>query len=261
MINIFQVTILGVIEGITEFLPISSTAHLDFFRFFLQIPISDFVKSFMIIIQFGAILSVVVLYRKKIFSSWIYFKNLLIAFIPTGIIGFLLYKIIKNFLIGNTELAAITLVLGGIMILIFEKRTKKDNASKKENIEELTVRELLILGGAQALAVIPGISRSGAVIIAGRSINLSSILIAEFSFLLAIPTMFFASLYDIYKSGFSFETGEWKILAIGFVISFVVALLVVRWLINYIKTHSFSIFGWYRIIVGILIMIFILFQN
>jgi undecaprenyl-diphosphatase len=257
MISFFQAIVLGIVEGITEFLPISSTAHLDFSRFFLQISTTDFVKSFIIIIQFGAILSVVVLYWKKIFGSFIYFKNIIIAFIPTGLIGFVLYKIIKGFLIGNTFLAALILILGGIVILIFEKVDKERKIVRKEKIEELTVPELLILGIAQALAVVPGISRSGAVIIAGRSMKLSSPLIAEFSFLLAIPTMLAASLYDIYKSGIDFSKGEWGTIALGFIISFIVALIVVKWLINYVKNHSFSVFGWYRIVVGVLIFLII----
>ncbi len=257
-----QSFILGVVEGITEFLPISSTAHIDFVRYFLDISLTSFIKSYEIIIQLGAILAVFVIYFKKIFSSFSYIKNIVIAFIPTGIIGFLLYKIIKSLLIGNTLLASIMLVLGGVVILYFEKRNKishKSDLYEKEDIKDLSVKELLILGFAQALAVIPGISRSGAVIIAGRSMKLKANLIAEFSFLLAIPTMFLASLYDIYKSGFSFEKGEWGVLSLGFIVSFLVAFLVVKWLINYLKTHSFEIFGWYRIIAGLVIFLFLVF--
>ena len=257
--SILQTFILGIIEGITEFLPISSTAHIDFARYFLNIPLTSFLKSYIIIIQLGAILAVFVIYFKKIFSSFSYIRNIIIAFIPTGIIGFILYKIIKSFLIGNTLLAAVMLVVGGIVILYFEKKRKGQVRNDgKEDIKDLSIKELLILGFAQALAVVPGVSRSGAVIIAGRSMNLKPGLIAEFSFLLAIPTMFLASVYDIYKSGLNFKRGEIDVLVIGFIVSFVVALIVLKWLINYLKTHSFEIFGWYRIIIGLIIILFLL---
>lgn len=246
--------ILGVVEGITEFLPISSTAHIDFARFFLQIPVTEFIKSFEIIIQLGAILAVVVLYFKNIFK-FKYIRSIIIAFIPTGIIGFLLYKVIKNFLVANTLLAAIMLVLGGVLILYFEKRSKDRVGEEKDEIEKMTVRELITLGIAQALAVVPGVSRSGAVIVTGRELRLSPRLITEFSFLLAIPTMLAATVYDVYKSGISFTGVEWNLVLAGFVVSFLVALVVIKWLINYIKSHSFKIFGWYRIIFGIILIL------
>lgn len=248
--------ILGIVEGLTEFLPISSTAHIDIARNFLAIPSSEFIKSFEIIIQLGAILAVVVLYAKKVFSSFKYIKNIIIAFIPTGIIGFVLYKLIKSYLIGNVWVEAIALLLGGIIIILFENYQIKKNVIENENtnIENLNIKELLILGTAQALAVIPGVSRSGAVIISGRAIGLNRTLITEFSFLLAVPTMLLATVYDIYKSGVSISSSEWGSIALGFIVSFVIALIVIRWLIKYIKSHSFKIFGWYRIVLGILLI-------
>lgn len=252
--NFIQAVIFGIVEGITEFLPISSTAHLDFTRFFLSLPSTEFIKSFEIAIQLGAILAVVFLYWNKISRKYI--KNILIAFIPTGIIGFLLYKIIKSFLIGNTLLASMMLIVGGIVIIFFEKKFHfKDN--QKDDIEEFSIKELIILGLTQALAVVPGVSRSGAVIIAGRSINLSARSIAEFSFLLAVPTMLTATSYDLLKNGFVFSADNWVSLSIGFTVSFVVALFVVKWLIGYVKKHSFEIFGWYRILIGIIMILFI----
>lgn len=249
--------ILGIVEGVTEFLPISSTAHIDFVRFFLQIPVTEFIKSFEIIIQLGAILAVVVLYFKKIFNVK-YIKNIIIAFIPTGIIGFLLYKVIKTFLVANTLLAAIMLVAGGVLILYFEKRSKDRVGEQKDEVESMTVRELITLGIAQALAVVPGVSRSGAVIVTGRELRLSPRLITEFSFLLAIPTMLSATVYDVYKSGIGFTGVEWKLVIVSFIVSFLVALGVIKWLINYIKSHSFKIFGWYRIVFGIVVILAIL---
>lgn len=252
--SIIQSIILGIVEGITEFLPISSTAHLDFTRIFLQIPETEFIKSFEICIQLGAILAVLILFFNKIKTSRVYVKNVLIAFIPTGIIGFLLYKVIKSFLIGNTILAATMLVLGGIIIIWFERKFKDRKKVKSDDIKDFSIKDLLILGLAQSLAVIPGVSRSGAVIIAGRSLKLSAESITEFSFLLAIPTMTLATIYDLYKNGLYFTSENWFSLIVGFLISFFVALYVVHWLIDYIKNHSFEIFGWYRIIFGLIIL-------
>ncbi len=254
-----HILILGIVEGITEFLPISSTAHLEIAQHLLNISTTDFIKSFDIVIQLGAILAVIILYARKILSSSKYFLNICIAFIPTGIIGFLLYKVIKSFLLGNIILAASMLVLGGIIIVIYEYKHRRDyNIASIKTIESLSVRELLILGTIQVLAVIPGISRSGAVIIGGRMLGLPRIVITEFSFLLAIPTMLLAAAYDLLKSGFYFSEGEWGTITLGFIVSFITALLVVKWLLRYIKTHSFAIFGWYRIILGIILLIFFL---
>lgn len=263
--NIIQAIIMGVVEGMTEFIPISSTAHLEITQMILGLPQSEFIKSFIIIIQLGAILAVVFLYRKKIFSLPVgrqvlppYLKNIIIAFIPTGLIGFLLYKIIKSSLLGNIFLAALMLFLGGIVILLFERKyqNKTENALGVKSIEDLSVKQLLILGSAQALAVVPGVSRSGAVIIAGRTLGLSRILITEFSFLLAIPTMLAASSYDLLRSGLSFGRGDWVALSIGFVVSFLVAIVIVKWLIDYVGKHSFEMFGWYRVLLGALLIFY-----
>lgn len=258
--TIFQSIILGVVEGITEFLPISSTAHIDFARIFLGVATTPFLKSFIILIQLGAILAVFVLYFKKIFSSTTYIKNIIIAFIPTGIIGFFLYKIIKKFLLANTLLAIIMLIVGGIIILYLEhKRDNRRLIEEKENIDDLTTKELLTLGLAQSLAVVPGVSRSGAVIVCGRAIKLSPSLITEFSFLLALPTMFFASVYDIYKSGITFSVNDIYLILTGLIVSFIVALFAIKWLIGFVKSHSFKFFGWYRIIFGTILLILICF--
>ncbi len=256
--NIFQTIILGIVEGLTEFLPISSTAHIDIVRSFLSIPPSDFIKSFEIIIQLGAIMAVVAIYARKVFSSWIYIRNLIIAFIPTGIIGFILYKLIKSFLLGNILIMALALLLGGIIILIFEKKMEKNNIDENlstGDIKDMSIKQLIILGLAQALAVIPGVSRSGAVIIAGRSMKINRTLITEFSFLLAVPTMLSAVIYDIYKSGFSFSESQWGTIILGFIVSFVVALIVIKWFLFFIRKHDFKIFGWYRIILGLLLIL------
>lgn len=259
--NIIETILIGIVEGLTEFLPISSTAHMDIARELLSIPQTPFLKSFIIIIQLGAILAVVVLYARKVFSSWGYIKSLLIAFIPTGIIGFLLYKFIKSFLLGNVLVEVTSLIVGGVIILIFEKisnKKREEENNSSVDIRSMSLRQLIILGVAQALAIVPGVSRSGAVIIAGRSMKINRTLITEFSFLLAVPTMLAATIYDIYKSGLSFTGSEWGIVGIGFVTSFIVALIVIKWFLSYIRKHSFEIFGWYRIVFGIIILIFIL---
>ena len=260
--SIFHTIILGIVEGLTEFLPISSTAHMDIVRVLFLIPSSEFIKSFEIIIQLGAIMAVVLLYANKVFSSWLYIRNLAIAFIPTGIIGFILYKLIKSFLIGNIWVEAIALLIGGIIIIFFENQQSKIDQTKIEQIklEDLTIKQLLTLGIAQSLAVIPGISRSGAVIISGRAIGLGKSLITEFSFLLAVPTMLAATVYDIYKSGISFSSSEWGTVFIGFIVAFIVAFLVIKWFLEYIRKHSFKIFGWYRIVLGFVLILALYFN-
>lgn len=251
--NFFDAFILGIVEGVTEFLPISSTAHLDISRLLLGLPASSFVKSFEIAIQLGAILAVVYLYREKIFS-YIYLKKIIIAFIPTGVIGFILYKLIKDFLLGNTLVIAWAMLLGGIAILVFEGLYKESQGQEsKLEIESLSVRELLVMGLAQSLAVIPGVSRSLAVILSGRLMGISKVLVTEFSFLLAVPTIFFATVYDLYKSGENFAQNEWGFLLLGFLVSFVTAIFFIKWLLHYIKNHSFALFGYYRVALAILI--------
>jgi len=254
--NFIQTIIISIVEGITEFLPISSTAHMDITRAILGIPATPFLKSFEIIIQLGAIMAVAVLFARKVFSSWKYIINLIIAFIPTGIIGFILYKLIKSYLLGNILIEAGALLIGGIIILIFESRKIAQDKIENQNerVEDMSVKQLIILGISQAIAVIPGVSRSGAVIIAGRSMKISRKLITEFSFLLAVPTMLAATVYDVYKSGFSFSSSEWGTISIGFVVSFITAFLVIKWLLEYIRKHTFKIFGWYRILIAIIIL-------
>jgi undecaprenyl-diphosphatase len=264
--NIFHSIIFGVVEGLTEFLPISSTAHMDITRFLFGISPTDFIKSFEIIIQLGAILAVVVFYFWRVISSRKYILNLIIAFIPTGIIGFILYKSIKSYLLGNIWVEALALIIGGIIIIIFENyfaKKSNNNLSIEEEgkIEDMSIKQLITLGIAQAFAVIPGVSRSGAVIIFGRAIGLDKKLITEFSFLLAVPTMLSATLYDIYKSGVSFSSPDWLFIIIGFLVSFLVALAIIKWFLSYIKNHTFKIFGWYRIIIGSILIIALFFSN
>ncbi len=256
--TILQTIILGVVEGITEFLPISSTGHLILASRILGIADSDFLKSFEIIIQFGSILAVVVLYWKKIWSGGIeMWKKVLTAFVPTAIIGFLLYKILKHYLLGNVAVVLWALLLGGVILIVFEiwykeKSTPKIDDRTFSGWNEISYKKSFLTGVWQALAIIPGVSRSGATIVGGLAMGISRQAIVEFSFLLAIPTMAAASGYDLLKTGASFSGNQIYLLILGFVVSFLVALATIKWFISYIKTHSFISFGVYRIIVAVL---------
>lgn len=252
--TIFHALILGIVEGVTEFLPISSTAHLIVSAKILGLIQSDFLKSFEIAIQLGAILAVVIVYAKRLGRNIELWKRVIVAFIPTGLIGFVLYKLIKN-LLGNIHVVVWVLLLGGIVIVLFELLRK----DKVEDVplENISYKQAIIIGTAQSLAVIPGVSRSAATIISGLSLGLSRKTIVDFSFLLAIPTMLAATGYDLLKNGSAFSLGEFHLLGIGFIASFFVALLSIFFLLSFIKKHSFMWFGVYRIIISIIILTFL----
>ena len=256
--NFLHVILLGIVEGITEFLPISSTAHLEFVSHILGILQTDFVKSFEIAIQLGAILAVIIIYFKKLFQNFNIkvWKNIIIGFIPTGIIGFILYKLIKQFLLGNIWIAAVMLIVGGIVILVFEKKfaRKAEDSYSIRSVEDLSVREMLTLGVIQAIAVIPGVSRSGSIIIGGMGMGIPRPVIVETAFLLAIPTMAAATGYDLLKTGINFSGHEWLMILVGALVSCIVAYIAVRWLIKFVTRSDFKIFGWYRIIAGIIFL-------
>jgi len=244
----FDSILLGIIEGITEFLPISSTGHLVLTATVLRIAQSDFVKTFEIVIQLGAILSVIVIYFKKFFDPELV-KRLLVAFIPTGVIGLLLYHILKTYLLGNDYLVLAALFLGGIAIIAFEYWHV--DADTDAEIKTVSYRQAFLIGVAQSFAIVPGVSRSAATILGGLTLGLSRTTIVEFSFLLAVPTILAASGLDLFKSGFSFSESEWVLLALGFVTSFIVAMAAIKWLLGYVRHHSFIAFGVYRIALAI----------
>jgi undecaprenyl-diphosphatase len=250
--HFYHAIILGIIEGLTEFLPISSTGHLILFSNLLQIPQTEFLKSFEIIIQLGAILAVVVLYTKKIIQNKNLFLKLVYSFIPTAIIGLLVYKYVK-ILLGNPIIVPIALIIGGIIILLAENFIK----NKKTQSKEINTKESIILGIVQTLAFIPGVSRSGAIIIGGLLRNIPRTQVVEFSFMLAIPTMLAATGLDLFKNGLSFTSNQWSLLSVGFITSFIVAIVAIKTFLNFITNHSFKSFGWYRIIIGA-IFLFIL---
>lgn len=246
--------ILGVVEGITEFLPISSTGHLILTADILHLPASEFWKSFEVFIQLGAILAIVVLYAKKVFTSWELIKKIIVAFVPTAILGLIFYKIVKTFLLGNTAVVLWALFIGGLILIIFE-HWHKDSG---EVGAPITYKQAFVVGLFQSLAMIPGVSRSAATIVGGLALGINRKNIVEFSFLLAVPTMLAATGLDLIQTGASFSGSEWGYLVVGFVISFFVAILAVKFFLAYIQKHSFAAFGYYRVILAV-VMYFWLF--
>ena len=253
----FDALILGIVEGITEFLPISSTGHLILLSKFLELSNTSFLKSFEIIIQFGAIMSVIVLYWKSFLNTKI-LKKLAVGFIPTGLIGLTFYTIVKTYFIGNESVVLWSLFLGGILLIIFEFFYKEpENVSN--SIETISYKHSFIIGLFQSVAIVPGISRSGATIIGGLLLGLKRKTIVEFSFLLAVPTMLAASGLDLVKNVGSFSTDQIGILSVGFFSAFLVALVSIKFLLSFIQKSNFIPFGVYRIILA-LIFWFVIFS-
>lgn len=250
MLTIVTTVILGVVEGITEFLPISSTAHLILTSHLLGITQSEFLKSFEIAIQSGAILAVVFLYWKTLIKPEV-IKRLMVAFIPTGVIGLTLYKLVKHYLLGNTAVVLWSLLIGGALLILFEKRkSAAQNTTDESNVEALSYMQCALVGLFQSIALVPGVSRSAATIIGGSAIGISRKTIVEFSFLLAVPTMAAATALDLLKTGSTFTPHEYLLLGIGFIVSLLVAAASIKWLLNYIRKHDFTSFGIYRIILA-----------
>lgn len=252
--SIVHAIILGIVEGITEFLPISSTAHLLLTERILGITSSAFSTSFIIGIQLGAILSVIIFSFKKLgfyLRNWsIYF----IALLPTALVGLLLYPIIKDVFLTTFIIIPIALFVGGVCILFIEKRNTKEIVP----IEGISYKQAFLLGLFQSLAVIPGVSRSASVIMGGRLLSISRIAIVEFSFILAIPTMIASTGYDFYKNGFLYTNHEYVLLLIGAGTACITASIVIKVFLAYIRKADFSIFAWYRIILAIILFLFLI---
>lgn len=248
--SIFQSIILAIVEGITEFLPISSTGHLILASNLLKIPQTEFVKSFEIIIQLGAILAVVIIYFKKLITNFDLWKKIIIAFIPSAIFGLIFYKYIKMYLIGNISVVIWSLLIGGIIMLIFEKYHL--GSGLLFSPRDISYKKYFLIGIFQVFSMIPGVSRAFATIFGGMVVGMKRKEVTEFSFFLAIPTMVGATVLDIYKS--PIPTSGVGLLIIGFVGSFITAYVVVKWLIFFVQTHNFNVFGWYRIILALIFL-------
>ena len=256
--SIIQAIILAIIEGITEFLPISSTGHMILFSSFAGIASDSFVKLFTVAIQLGAILSVIVLYFKRFFKTFDFYFKLFIAFIPAVIFGLLLSDKIDE-LLENPMGVAISLVVGGIILLFVDKWFAQNIAI--DNSDDIPYPTALKIGIFQCLAMIPGVSRSGASIVGGMTQGVSRKAAAEFSFFLAVPTMFAATakkLYDFYKTGEILNQEQIKLLAIGNIVAFVVAMLAINFFIDFLTKYGFRVFGIYRIVVGLAIIVLLL---
>ena len=252
--NLIDVIILGIVEGLTEFLPISSTAHLIISSRLLNIPQTEFQKFFEVFIQAGAILSVVFLYFNYAFKNPLLIKKVAASFLPTALVGFLLHKIIKEVFFESFALIIGSLVVIGLLFIVVEYLIKNKKIELSKTIKNLSWTDALIIGLGQSLAVIPGISRAGIVILAMMVKGYRRDEAAVYSFLLAVPTIIAAAGYDLLKTDFAVLSEQDNILFLsaGFVVSFITAYISVKWLIGYLKKHSLIPFGVYRILLVIL---------
>jgi undecaprenyl-diphosphatase len=244
-----EAVILGAVEGITEFLPVSSTGHLILTAHLLGLEHDDFTKSFEIAIQLGAILAVLSLYFRRMSTDRELWKRILVAFIPTGVVGFLMYRLIKDHLLGNDTLVVFTLLVGGAVLLVADRLERRDPL---EDARYLSLKGAFLVGLFQSLAVVPGVSRSGSTIVGGLVAGLSRRASAEFSFLLAVPTIGAATVYDLIKTGGGFSGEQWGVLGVGFLTAFLTAAVTVRAFLGFLSRHGFKVFGLYRIGVALL---------
>jgi len=252
--TIFQAIIIAIVEGLTEFLPVSSTGHMIITTSIMGISADKFTKLFTIAIQFGTILSVIVLYWRKFLQSFNFYVKLIVAFIPAAIFGLLLSDWI-DLLLENAIMVAVMLILGGIVFILIDKWLSR---SEDKVDEDLSFVKVFKIGLFQCIAMIPGVSRSAATIIGGVTQGLSKRQAAEFSFFLAVPTMFAATckkMLDYHKVGTPLNSTEWGLLGIGNLVGFIVAIIAIKSFINYITKNGFKVFGYYRIIVGAAILI------
>lgn len=252
--TLFQSIIIAIIEGLTEFLPISSTGHMILASAAMGIHEDEFVKTFEVFIQLGAILAIALMYIKRFFKSIdIYFK-LFAAFLPTAVIGFLAYDYIKAYLF-NPIVVSVSLILGGVILILIDKKVIQQQSALQE-VEDLSYRNAFFIGLCQCLSMVPGTSRAAATIIGGVFNGLDKKQATEFSFLLAVPTMMAAGGYDLLKSDLAFSSGQILMLGVGFVVAFASAWIAVKLFLKYVSNHGFTAFGWYRIALGILFLIF-----
>ncbi len=255
--HIFQSILLGVIEGVTEFLPISSTAHLILTSKFLGLKQTEFQTFFEVFIQSGAILSVLALYVRYILTHRTILKNLVVSFVPTAMIGFALHKIIKTVFFQSEPLIVGSMILIAMVFLLVERRVRSGSLQLKKKVENLTLVQSVMIGLAQSLAVIPGVSRAGIIIVAMMMMGFKRDESAKYSFMLAIPTIIAASALDLYQSRdmLAQSSSQIGLLAVGFVTAFITAYLSVKWLIRYLQTNTLTGFAYYRILLAIIVLL------
>lgn len=255
LMNVIHAVILGIVEGITEFLPVSSTFHLIFTSQVMGLAQTDFVKLFEVFIQSGAIFSAILLYFHDVVKDKDLIKHVIFSFIPTAVIGLILYKVIKE-LFFNSPLLMISVFIGmGVLFLIVEYFISKGKIKLEKNVKAVTVKDALLIGVLQSIAVIPGVSRAGIVMVGMMKMGYRRDEAARYSFLLAVPTIMAASVLDLYKMTdilFS-QASVLYLLVVGLVVSFVVSYIVMKWFITYLQYNSLKLFGWYRIILGIIL--------
>lgn len=265
MIEILKAVLLGIVQGITEWLPVSSTGHMILVDEFVKLNFSPtFISTFLVVIQFGSILAVLLIFFKKLnpfdsskskvekkeaLSLW---AKVIVAVIPSGIIGILFEEDIDR-LFFNSTTVALALIIYGVIMIVIENRNKKPAVS---DFSQVSFKLALGIGLFQCLALIPGTSRSGSTIIGATLLGASRYVAAEFSFFLAIPTMLGASLLKLLKAGFVFSGFEWLVLGVGSVVAFVVSVIVIKFFMDYIKKHDFKAFGYYRIVLGIIVLLY-----
>ncbi|MFM2337429.1 MAG: hypothetical protein RL115_622 [Bacteroidota bacterium] len=257
--NVIDAVIIAIVEGVTEFLPISSTGHMIIAAKLLGVPDNDFTKLFTVGIQFGAIMAVVVLYWQKFVapiktSNWNFYLKLIVAVLPALALGFIFSDKIDA-LMESSLTVAVTMLVGGFVLLFIDKLFKNQEVAAEEKI---SFSQALIIGLWQCVAMVPGVSRSAASIIGGMQQRLTRKLAAEFSFFLAVPTMAAATGYKLLKGYKTISTSDIKLFAIGNIVAFVVALLAIQFFIGFLQKHGFRVFGWYRIVVGLALLILIM---
>jgi undecaprenyl-diphosphatase len=253
-LDIFQAIIIGIIEGFTEFLPISSTGHMIVASSYLGVSQDSLTKAYEVIIQFAAILAVMLVYRDKLtFSKILLWQKLFVAFLPLAIVGFIFKDQIKALF--SVEVVAIMFIVGGIVFLIVEKFYKEDESHTNE-VENVTYRQALFVGVAQIFSLIPGTSRAGATIIGGLLLKMNRKTSAEFSFLLAIPVMGAVSGYDLLKHYSEFADANWGAFIAGFLTAFIVAYITIKLFLVFLQRFTFVSFGIYRILFGLLLLLF-----
>jgi len=253
--TIIQSIIIAIIEGLTEFLPISSTGHMILASSIMKIQDDAFVKTFEISIQLGAILAIVLMYAKRFLQGIPIYLKLGFAFLPTAVIGFLAYDFIKTYLF-NPTIVSISLIVGGIILILIDKKVVEQKSSTVD-LEDISYKRAFSIGLIQCFSMIPGVSRAAATIIGGVFNGLDKKQATEFSFLLAVPTMFAATGYDLLKTSISFTDHELFLLGLGLVIAFITAWIAVKIFLKIVENYGFKHFGYYRIVIGILFLIFI----